>query len=79
MTKLTRLIGVCLLVVSLSAVTLAEGGATQGPPAPVPPPPTGCVSEGTDALASTQPVQDSSVDIGGGVETLTNWLIASIL
>ncbi|HXJ43472.1 MAG TPA: hypothetical protein VNH18_29590 [Bryobacteraceae bacterium] len=77
MTKLTRLIGVCLLVVSLSAITLAEGGATQGPPAP--PPPTECVSEGTDALASTQPVQDSSVDIGGGVETLTNWLIASIL
>ena len=78
MTKLTRLIGVCLLVVSLSAVTLAEGGATQGPPAPVPPP-TECVSEGTDALASTQPVQDSSVDFGDSVETLTNWVIASIL
>ena len=77
MTKLTRLIGVCLLVVSLSAVTLAEGGATQGPPAP--PPPPECVSEGTDALASTQPVQDSSVVFGDSVETLTNWLIASIL
>jgi hypothetical protein len=81
MTKLTRLFGVCLLVVSLSVVALAtgEGGATQGPPAPVPPPPAECASEDTGALTSTQQGQDSSVDFGGATETLANWLIASIL
>ncbi len=81
MSKLTRFFGVCLLIVSLSAVALAtgEGGVTQAPPAPVPPPPTECVNEATDALAPTQPGQDFSVDFGGAAETLANWLIASIL
>jgi hypothetical protein len=79
MTKLTRLFGVCVLVVSLSAVALAEGSVTQGPPAPVPPPPAECVNEGTDTLTSTSQSQDPSVDFGNAAQTLASWLIASIL
>jgi hypothetical protein len=64
MTKLTRFFSVCLLVVSLSAVELAygEGGATQAPPAPVPPS-AACVTEGTEAPTLTQQDKDSSIDL----------------
>ena len=83
MTKLTRFFGTCLLVVSLSAVALADGdgGATQGPPAPVPPPSAECVAEysGTEASAPAQPAQDSSVDILMAGDMLANWLVMSIL
>lgn len=41
MKKLTRFVAVCVLVLSTSAITFADGGNTQGPGCPEPPPPPG--------------------------------------
>ena len=80
MTKLTRFFGACLLVVSLSAVALADGepGATQGPPAPPPPPAAQCVTEGAEVADSTQPVQEAWVDVETAADMFANWLVMSI-
>lgn len=83
MTKLTRLFATCLLVVSISAVALAdgEGGLLQGPPAPVPPPSASQSTEYTPGSASpsaSEPVQDSSLDIASAEDILMNWLVFSI-
>jgi hypothetical protein len=78
MSKLTRFFGTCLLIASISAVAFADGGSVQGPP--VPPPPTGqCVADSTDLDASTQPTQESSVDVATAVDMLANWLALAIL
>ncbi len=72
MTKLTRFFGICLLVVSFSAVALAdgEGGITQTPPAPV--------ANGEVLTDSLAPTWDSVVDGSWVDEVVTDWLLASI-
>ncbi len=77
MSKLTRFFGTCLLIASISAVAFADGGDTQGPPAPAPPPRL-CVADSTDVDASTQPAPDS-VDFAPAVDMLANWLALAIL
>lgn len=81
MTKLTRFFATCLLVVSISAVALADGdgGATQGPPAPVPPPSAQSVTEGAEVAGAAQPAQESSFDIVTVADGLATWLVAAIL
>ncbi len=61
MKKLTRFFATCLLVVSMSAVALADGGITQGPGLASPSPPD-CPTGGSEAenAASTQ---NLSIDI----------------
>ena len=77
MTKLTRFVGTCVLVVSLSGVALA--GDVMTPPAP-PPPPSQLSSDGpgTEAPALPQPGQDLSGDLVTAMNTLASWLMASI-
>jgi hypothetical protein len=79
MSKLTRFLGTCLLIASISTVAFADGGSTQGPPAPPPPPPGQCVADSTGQDASTQPTQESSVDVATAVDMLANWLALAIL
>jgi hypothetical protein len=77
MSKLTRLFGTCLFIASISATAFADGGVTQGPPAP---PPSGqSFAYSTEVDDPNQPAQDSSVDIGTALDTLTNWLTLAIL
>ena len=38
MTKFARIFAICLLLISISGVTLADGGETQGPGSPEPTP-----------------------------------------
>jgi hypothetical protein len=78
MKTLTRFFATCLLVVSMSAVALADGGVTQGPglAAPPPPPvdcPTGC-SEAENAIST----QNSAVDTMIEAAELVTWLAESI-
>lgn len=75
MTKLTRLLATCLLVVSISVIAFADGdgGATQTPPSPVPPPSTSQTAEGNADSASasaSEPAPDSELDIVSAEETL---------
>jgi len=78
MSKLTRFFGACLLVVSLSAVTLAdgEGGSLQTPPAPIPPPSVEFVIDSNEVTNSCEPNQESWVDFAA--ETFATWLVASM-
>ena len=80
MTQLRRLVAISILMVSMFGVALADGGATQGPPA-APPAPPECNADcsGIDASAQVQPEQNSSVDIVTEATTmLTRWLEAAI-
>ena len=79
MTKLIRVFATCLLVVSISAIALADGdgGITQTPPAP--PPAAQSATEFSDTDASAQPAEDSSVDILAEAKIFANWLAMSIL
>jgi hypothetical protein len=78
MSKLTRFFGACLLVVSLSALTLAdgEGGQLQSPPAPIPAPSVEFVIDSNEATSSIQTNQNSWVDFAA--ETCAIWLVASM-
>lgn len=78
MSKLTRFFGTCLLIASISATVFADGGQTQGPPAP-PPPPGQCVADSTNLDASTPLAQESSVDVTTAADMLANWLALAIL
>jgi hypothetical protein len=73
MTKLMRLFATCLLVVSISAATFADGsgGSTQGPPAPSPDYTT---DQSNDS--ASEPVQDPSFDVPAAEDTLVDWLVA---
>ncbi len=77
MTKLTRFVGTCVLVVSLSGVALA--GDIMTPPAP-PPPPSQLSSccPGTAASALQQPGQDLSGDLLTAMDKLASWFVATI-
>lgn len=75
MSKLTQFFGACLLVVSLSAVTL--GGEMQTPPAPIPAPSVEFVTDSTEVTNSVQPNQESWVEVAA--ETFATWLVASML
>jgi len=80
MTKLRRLVAISILTVSLFGVALADGGATQGPPAPVPPP-AECTMDcsGTAASTPAQPAEDPSVDIVTEAAMFASWFVMSIL
>jgi len=77
MTKITQLLGTCLLVVSRATVSWA--GETQGPSLPSPPPPpTECTTNCTNSQ-TTLPVPDATVDTVDVVNVLVTWLVESIL
>ena len=77
MSKIARLFATGVLVVSLSAVALADGGDTQGSNLVSPAPLTSNAgSSGTIALS---PAQDSSIEIATEVTLLVALLTRAIL
>ena len=78
MSKLARLFATSMLVVSLSAVVLADGGETQGPNLPSPAPPTASNAVAPGAMA-LNPVQDSAIEIATEVTLLVALLTQTIL
>ena len=79
MSKLKQFVGTCLLVVSMAAVTWADGGSTQGPTltSPLPSSPE-CTTNCTNSQ-TTPPAPDASVDTVDMVNVLVTWLVESIL
>lgn len=79
MTKLAQFFATTLLILSISAVTLADGGNTQGPTiAPPPPPPAeGSIAPSEPATYSPEP--GSSVDIPTEFAVLVALLTQAIL
>ena len=78
MTKVKRFFAACLLVVSLAAVALAEGGETHGPGlAPPQPPTTECT---TDCIVNEapSPLPVPSVDASDVANVLVTWLVQSL-
>ena len=76
MPKLARVLATTLLVLSMSAVTLADGGNTQGPTitSPLPPP-----AEGSNAPTVSSPEQGTLVDIPTELGLLIDLLTQGIL
>ncbi|MFS8084329.1 MAG: hypothetical protein ACMG6H_01755 [Acidobacteriota bacterium] len=78
MRKLTRCLATCLLVVSISAGALADGGETQGPPNASLPLLTESTTGGS-AIESSAPTQASSIDmVTEATVMLATWLEAAI-
>jgi len=78
MSKLARFVATSVLVVSLSAVALADGGETQGPNLALPAPHTegNAGAPGTMALS---PAQESPIEIATEVTLLVALLTNAIL
>ena len=81
MTKLTRFFGICLLVVSISAVAFADGDGseTHGPPAPAPTPAVQFVTDGAETTDSTQTDQNAVLDVAAEADLLAAWLVSVLL
>jgi hypothetical protein len=77
MSKLARFVATCLLVVSLSAVVLADGGQTQGTGFTSPAPPTEC-SLGSVKTVTPVVRQDSLADLAT-VVTVSLTLLAEVI
>ena len=77
MTRLRRLFAISILIVSLTGIALADGGETQGPPAPTPECGTDC--SGIEASMQMQTAQDSTVDIVTTADMLAAWFAQMIL
>lgn len=79
MTKVIRFLATCLLVVSLAAVALADGGEVHGPSlAPPQLPTTECTADCT-ANGANYPVPGPSVDAFEIANELVTWLVQSAL
>jgi hypothetical protein len=79
MTKLMQFLGTCLLVVSMAAVSRADGGITQGPGLPSPAPPPAEYTTNCPSSQTTLPAPDATVDTVDVVNVLVTWLVESIL
>ena len=81
MAKFTRFFATSLLVLSMSFVAFADGGETQGPGSPVPPPPPG-ETQGPGAPCATGTsanVTPSDIDvIIAGSEELARWILNAL-
>jgi hypothetical protein len=78
MSKLARFFATSVLVVSLSAVALADGGETQGSDLASPAP---CAESNTGSSGSIalSPTQDSAIEIATEVTLLVALLTSAIL
>ena len=79
MSKLKQFAGICLLVVSIAAVGRADGGVTQGPALPSPPPPPAECTTNCTSSQGTLPAPDATVDTVDMANVLVTWLVESIL
>jgi hypothetical protein len=73
MTKLTRFFASLLLIVSISAVAIADGGSTQGPSIYSEPPP----ATAPDAVSAEDP-SSSVLDALKTAESVAVWLITEV-
>ena len=71
MKKLKTLLASLVLISFTSAITLADGGETQGPSYPAPPPPA--VPQSTSSEISSSPTLDVLV----AAETVAAWLLTT--
>jgi hypothetical protein len=80
MTKVIRFFATCLLVVSLAAVALAEGGETHGPGLAPPQPPTiECTADCPGNNEAPWPLPEPLVDASDVASALVTWLVQSAL
>ena len=79
MSKLKQFAGTCLLVVSMAAVTWADGGSTLGPNLTSPLPPTTECTTNCTSSQTTLPTPDATVDTVDVVNVFVTWLVESIL
>ena len=77
MSKLARLFATSVLIVSLSAVALADGGETQGPNLASPAAPTQCTLESVECVTPITK-QDSLADLAT-VLTVSLTLFAEVI
>lgn len=72
MTKLNRFFAVCLLIVSMSVVAIADGGSTQGPYI--------YSDETTVAAPEANSTENSSpvLDALKTAESVTTWLLTEV-
>jgi hypothetical protein len=78
MSKPKQVVGTCLLIMSMATVSWADGGITQGPNLPSPPPPADCTTNCTNSQ-TTPPAPDATVDTIDVVNMFVTWLVESIL
>jgi hypothetical protein len=77
MTKLSRFLGTCLLIVSMATAAWADGGETLGGGLTSnAPPPTEDIMDGTSSVTS---VQDSSANSTEVRNVFISWLVDSVL
>ena len=85
MTKLTRSISTCLLVLLLVTGALADAGETHGTglASPLPTPPAECVAPHNNNKVSPEPPypvqEDPSLDAAYLANVLVSWLAEAIL
>ena len=73
MTKLNRFFASCLLIASISAVAIADGGSTQGPSIYSEPPPATGSSD-----ASTEDASSPALDALKTAESVAIWLLTEV-
>jgi len=80
MSKFTRFFAISLLVLSMSVVAFGDGGETQGPGSPEPPPPGETQGPGTPCATETSGnVTPSDIDvIIAGSEELARWILNTL-
>lgn len=77
MTKVMRFFTTCLLVVSMAAVALADGGETHGPGlAPPQPPITECTAN-CNGNEGSLPLPEPSIDASDLAKLLVTWFVQS--
>ncbi|MDX6384267.1 MAG: hypothetical protein QOK48_1840 [Blastocatellia bacterium] len=77
MTKVSRFLGICLLIGSMATAAWADGGETLGGGlTPTDPPSTQIIMDGTSSVTS---VQDSSANSTEVVNVFITWLVDSVL
>jgi hypothetical protein len=77
MTKLTRFLATCVLVVSVFGAALADGGQTQGPNSTSPTPPLEC-SQGCEDSVTSASEPDPLADLAT-VATVSFTLLTELL
>jgi hypothetical protein len=72
MTKVNRFFAVCLLIASMSAVAIADGGSTQGP--------STYTDGSTVTIPEPKPTEESSriLDALKTAESVSTWLLTEV-
>lgn len=77
MTKVIRFFSTCLLVVSMAAVALADGGEVHGPGFAPPQPPSIECTANCNGNQTSYPVPEPSIDASDVANLLVTWFVQS--